>query len=95
MTNFAYNVIFTVDGERITYETNNILRVFSLLDAFERSSNSAMVVVGYTGEIIYFIEDEKIEVCTEEFSLMSTGWRVSSERSYEDEGDCAETEFPW
>ena len=95
MTNFAYNVIFTMDDERTTYETNSIWRVFSLLDRLERSSNSAMVVVGYTGEIIYFIEDEKIEVCTDEFSLMSTGWRVSSERSYEDEEDYAETEFPW
>ena len=84
-----------MDDERTTYETNSIWRVFSLLDRLERSSNSAMVVVGYTGEIIYCIENEKIEVCTDEFSLMSTGWRVSSERSYEDEEDYAETEFPW
>ena len=72
MRNFNYSVIITTEGNRFTYESNDVRE--AIRAAFECADDSSEVCIcnGYTGEILFHNGEEPY--CTDEMGLMMLGF---------------------
>lgn len=83
MENFNYSVIITSEGERFTYETNDVRKAIAA--SFECADDASHICIcnGFTGEVLFHNGDEPY--CTDEMGLMMLGFLMEQNWGEDDE----------